>query len=266
MSSSHRNYAVLSAAVSQQRKPLLVAFTALLLLRSRLLEIPQEALARTLERRGLSSKLSKEELAQALQQLYVKEPDGSKILLVPSPNVISKVSHTLVRQDVCTDIYQVPIKPTPTSQLAYDAKRFPLIPSTHKPSLDRASLRQLTAILQIAFPSWHSKESGIIALHSFFLVLRTVLSVAVARLDGRLVRDIVSADGKGFLKGLGLWFALAIPSTYTNTMVRAASFGDPHIKRRLTDSLDPPFASETVSANAHPSHALYTRFVSFLRA
>ena len=30
----------------------------------------------------------------------------------------------------------------------------------------------------------------------------------------------VSADGKGFLKGIGLWFALAIPSTYTNTMVR----------------------------------------------
>ncbi|KAI0826191.1 ABC transporter transmembrane region 2-domain-containing protein [Irpex lacteus] len=203
MSSSHRNYSVLSAAVSQQRKPLLVAFTALLLLRSRLFEIPQEALARALEGRGLSSKLSKDELAQALQQLYVKEPDGSKTLLVPSPNGISKV----------------PIKLTPTSQLAHDAQRFPLIPSTHKPSLDRTSLRQLTTILKIAFPSWHSKESGIIALHSFFLVLRTVLSVAVARLDGRLVRDIVSADGKGFLKGLGLWFALAIPSTYTNTMI-----------------------------------------------
>lgn len=87
---------MLSAAVSQQRKPLLVAFTALLLLRSRLLEIPQEALARALERRGLSSKLSKEELAQALQQLYVKEPDGSKTLLVPSPNGISKASHNNV--------------------------------------------------------------------------------------------------------------------------------------------------------------------------
>ena len=59
----------------------------------------------------------------------------------------------------------------------------------------------------------------ILYMHSFFLVMRTVLSIGVARLDGRLVRNIVSADGQGFLKGLGLWFLLAIPSAYTNTMV-----------------------------------------------
>ena len=34
----------------------------------------------------------------------------------------------------------------------------------------------------------------------------------------------VSADGKGFLKGIVLWFALAVPSTYTNTMVRLAIY------------------------------------------
>ncbi|KAI0088220.1 ABC transporter transmembrane region 2-domain-containing protein [Irpex rosettiformis] len=189
--------------LSHRRKSLLVALAVLLLLRSRLLEIPQEALVKSLQRRGLGRKLSTEELSQTLQQLYIKGKDGSKTLLVPYQSGISKV----------------PIKSTPRSQLAADANRFPLVPSTHKPSLNKASWRQLTAILKIAFPTWHSKESGIIALHSFFLVLRTVLSVAVARLDGRLVRNIVSADGKGFLKGLGLWFALAVPSTYTNTMI-----------------------------------------------
>jgi ATP-binding cassette, subfamily D (ALD), peroxisomal long-chain fatty acid import protein len=58
-------------------------------------------------------------------------------------------------------------------------------------------------------------------MHSVFLILRTMLSIAVARLDGMIVRDLVSADAKGFLKGLGLWFALAVPSTYTNSMVSA---------------------------------------------
>ena len=103
-----------------------------------------------------------------------------------------------------------------------NARHFPLVPASHKPNLDKTFLRQLMAIMRIAFPSWHSKEALILVMHSFFLVLRTVLSVGVARLDGRIVRDLVSADGKGFLKGLGLWFLLAIPSTYTNSMVRAS--------------------------------------------
>lgn len=68
-------------------------------------------------------------------------------------------------------------------------------------------------------PNSKSKEVFLLALHTAFLVLRTYLSVLVARLDGMIVRDLVTANGRGFLRGLGLWFALAIPSTYTNSMV-----------------------------------------------
>lgn len=130
---------------------------------------------------------------------------------------------------------QINIRPISQEELSANAKNFPLVPPSHKPNVDRVLLRQLLAILRIAFPSWQSKEVFILVLHSTFLVLRTVLSIAVARLDGKIVRDLVyfaftppsfrlqhlqvSADGKGFLKGIGLWFALAIPSTYTNTMV-----------------------------------------------
>lgn len=52
-----------------------------------------------------------------------------------------------------------------------------------------------------------------IILHSLFLVQRTILSVVVARLDGRIVRDLISANKKGFARGIGLWFLLALPST-----------------------------------------------------
>ena len=76
------------------------------------------------------------------------------------------------------------------------------------------------AIFRILIPRWHCKESYIFMIHTCFLILRTYLSVLVARLDGAIVGNLVSANGKGFLRGLGLWFVLAVPSTYTNAMVR----------------------------------------------
>lgn len=65
-----------------------------------------------------------------------------------------------------------------------------------------------------------------------FLILRTYISVVVARLDGRyvsviivyninrLVKDLVAGDGKAFLKSLGYFMAISIPATYTNSMIK----------------------------------------------
>lgn len=91
------------------------------------------------------------------------------------------------------------------------------------PSTFHLSPSTSSAIFRILIPRAHSKEVFIFALHTSFLVLRTYLSVLVARLDGAIVGDLVSANGKGFMRGLGLWFLLAIPSTYTNSMVRSLS-------------------------------------------
>ncbi|KAG1853612.1 ABC transporter transmembrane region 2-domain-containing protein [Suillus tomentosus] len=104
------------------------------------------------------------------------------------------------------------------SELAIDAVHFPLVNAT--PGLGLPFVHQLRSLLRIVLPSLHTREALLLTAHSTFLVLRTVLSIAVARLDGRIVRDLVSADGKGFLTGLALWFALAIPSIYTNSMIR----------------------------------------------
>jgi ATP-binding cassette subfamily D (ALD) long-chain fatty acid import protein len=135
--------------------------------------------------------------------------------------------------------HQVPIRPT--SELLFLSHRphFPLLSASaqSKPNVDRTFFRQLLAILRITFPSYRSPEVGIVLVHSTFLVLRTVLSIGIAKLDGKIVKALVckhsltsmckcanvkiqvSADGRGFLRGLGLWFLLAIPSTYTNSMV-----------------------------------------------
>ncbi|KAJ1722804.1 ATP-binding cassette long-chain fatty acid transporter pxa1 [Coemansia erecta] len=86
--------------------------------------------------------------------------------------------------------------------------------------LDRAFFQQLRALRRIIIPSVASKEAGIIALHTVFLVLRTWLSVIVAELDGKIVKHLVRGQGRKFLAGLLSWFAIAIPATYTNSMIR----------------------------------------------
>ncbi|KAG1811789.1 ABC transporter transmembrane region 2-domain-containing protein [Suillus subaureus] len=104
------------------------------------------------------------------------------------------------------------------SEFGVDAVHFPLVNAS--PGLGLPFVHQLRSLLRIVLPSLYTREALLLTAHSTFLVLRTVLSIAVARLDGRIVRDLVSADGKGFLTGLALWFALAVPSIYTNSMIR----------------------------------------------
>ncbi|KAI7903074.1 ABC transporter transmembrane region 2-domain-containing protein [Cokeromyces recurvatus] len=98
---------------------------------------------------------------------------------------------------------------------------FPVMNSKNqKVGVNEEFKRQLSLIAKIIFPHWRTKEGGLLVLHSIFLVLRTYLSVVVARLDGRIVRDLVNGHGKRFLIGLVYWFAIAIPATYTNSMIR----------------------------------------------
>lgn len=73
----------------EARTPLIAVLTALLLIRSRLWK----------RQRGIkdvlpsSRRLSPEKLAEATQQLYLQEKDGSKTLLVPFRGQVKKVSY-----------------------------------------------------------------------------------------------------------------------------------------------------------------------------
>ncbi|KAJ1941072.1 ATP-binding cassette long-chain fatty acid transporter pxa1, partial [Linderina macrospora] len=86
--------------------------------------------------------------------------------------------------------------------------------------LNRTFFAQLRALTRIMIPSLASREMLIIVMHSVFLVLRTWLSVVVAELDGKIVKHLVRGHGRKFLAGLLSWFAIAIPATYTNSMIK----------------------------------------------
>lgn len=85
--------------------------------------------------------------------------------------------------------------------------------------VDAVFFERLTRILRIVIPSARSKEASLLALHSFFLVLRTLLSLYVASLDGSIVSALVRAQPRLFLWRIFLWMAVAVPATYTNSML-----------------------------------------------
>ncbi|KAJ3413910.1 hypothetical protein HDV05_007352 [Chytridiales sp. JEL 0842] len=89
-----------------------------------------------------------------------------------------------------------------------------------KVGVDKRFYKQFRYILRIAIPNWKHKTIFIIMLHTAFLVLRTYLSVVVARIDGLIARDLIAADGKAFARSIGYWFMISLPATYTNSMIK----------------------------------------------
>ncbi|CAF3487314.1 hypothetical protein SNK03_012043 [Fusarium graminearum] len=88
-----------------------------------------------------------------------------------------------------------------------------------KVELNREFFRSLLKLLKIVVPGWRSKESRLLMSHSFFLVLRTLISVRVAEMDGAIVKALVKGNGKEFLKRIVWWMLIAVPATFTNSML-----------------------------------------------
>lgn len=89
--------------------------------------------------------------------------------------------------------------------------------------INREFFRNLLRLLKIVIPGWKSKELRLLISHSIFLVVRTLISLYVAELDGKLVSSLVRGKGTAFFKGIVWWMVVAIPATFTNSMVRVTS-------------------------------------------
>lgn len=84
---------------SSTKPHIIVLLSLALLLRTRIITGPRD-LVHKLSHVGFSTELSPSELSQALQQLYVERPDGTRQLLVPFRNSISKVRLLIFRLSV----------------------------------------------------------------------------------------------------------------------------------------------------------------------
>ncbi|KAL4961652.1 putative peroxisomal ABC transporter (PXA1) [Aspergillus stella-maris] len=141
----------------------------------------------------------------------IRGKDGSRTIYVPyKDSLTSKVK-----------IY--PTKPT-----TFDAHRrlFLNPPASARsgdedpPGLNLAFLHQFLSLGSIMVPRWSSKETGLLMSHGVFLLLRTYLSLLIARLDGEIVRDLVAGKGRAFSWGIVKWCGIGTLASYTNAMIK----------------------------------------------
>lgn len=81
-------------------------------------------------------------------------------------------------------------------------------------------ISQLSIISRILVPKVTDRNSFLLTFQILFLVMRTWLSLFVARLDGQIVKDIISGNGRKFLVDLLCWFLIAFPASYTNSAIK----------------------------------------------
>jgi len=96
----------------------------------------------------------------------------------------------------------------------------PSSPKKDAPNVDKRFFKQLKYLLKVIFPGLWCKEFGILFVHTITLVVRTLLSIYVAKLDGKIVKTIVRKDVKAFLLLLAQWLGIAIPATFVNSLIR----------------------------------------------
>ncbi|EMR72830.1 hypothetical protein MGN70_000516 [Eutypa lata] len=87
-----------------------------------------------------------------------------------------------------------------------------------KVELNREFFRSLLKLLKVVIPGWRSPEARLLVSHTFFLVIRTLVSLKVAEMDGAIVKALVKGHGKEFLMRIVWWMLIAVPATFTNSM------------------------------------------------
>lgn len=81
-------------------------------------------------------------------------------------------------------------------------------------------LNQIIIIWRILIPRFYCKNTSLLLSQCFFLILRTWLSLLVAKLDGQIVKNLIAGNGKKFARDLIYWLLIAFPSSYTNAAIK----------------------------------------------
>lgn len=132
--------------------------------------------------------------------------------------LINRVRNAIAEQKAASRRERT-LSKTTTTPLSQDADDDTAPKKRKKVELNRDFFRSLLRLLRIVVPGWRSKETRLLISHSFFLVVRTLISLKVAAMDGAIVKALVKGNGKEFLKRIVWWMLIAVPATFTNSML-----------------------------------------------
>ena len=152
----------------------------------------------------------------------IRGKDGSRTIYVPyRSSLISKVTINPTKPTTFDAHRRLFLNPPASARISdgeESASQIP--PPATKPGLNLAFLHQFLSLGSIMVPRWNSKETGLLMSHGVFLLLRTYLSLLIARLDGELVRDLVAGKGRALLWGIVKWCGIGTFASYTNAMIK----------------------------------------------
>lgn len=149
----------------------------------------------------------------------IRGKDGSRTIYVPYKDSTSRVTINPTKPTTFDAHRRLFLQPPRAARMG-DGDTLQVPPPQTKPGLNLAFLHQFLSLLSIMIPRWGSKETGLLVSHGVFLMLRTYLSLVVARLDGEIVRDLVAGNGRAFLWGIVKWCGIGGVASYTNAMIK----------------------------------------------
>ena len=98
----------------------------------------------------------------------------------------------------------------------------PSLPLSIKKALNKQFFHQLRVLIRILIPRLRSDSCLILIMHLTTLMIRTFLSIYIAHLDGAIVKSLVQRNTYNFLRAISIFVAVAIPTSFINSLIRFA--------------------------------------------
>ncbi|KAI3404059.2 PXA2 [Candida oxycetoniae] len=111
------------------------------------------------------------------------------------------------------------------------------------PKLSRQAFERLAKAI---IPTYHDKVIGYLVSHLVLLVVRALLTIKVATLDGQLVGALVSRRLKVFSKYLLIWLLIGIPASLTNASL---SWTKENLSKKIRENLNQSIMQEYLPDN-----------------